>query len=476
MNRRTLGVIVSLTAALAAGALWWFARPRPPVGREVVSSTAAAASRSAAASQPVPSRAAPLVPPNTAAQLDDLLARLTAANDPEASRRLLAELRRVLDALPPAIASREVQSFLTSHKDAGTKLDLTVKEGGALADASSLRVCLLDYLGQIDRAAAAMLGRQLLSAPTSPDEWAVSLRNVAWADDTPASRAYLSGKMRKMLAIPAWRENPSAGFLEAFDVIVHARGFDLTPQLTELVRDHDRRATAHAAYLTLDRLTLIDAATTLAPLAAQPDLMEGRDHWMILTASSTAVLRGARLGSTSPCSPLWSRIRPLSLESSTSPSNIVNRVRPFRSTRTWNSVPRKAPVATGVRISNSRGFSREKKYIAPVDRSRTGFPASFAGGRISIFVNSSRRNKLRSVSRTVARLNSPVRTRSFTASANPTLAEIQGLDGFAASTLFSFSTNVAVGVDRSSCECEISVTVHEKATASKCERIISQMW
>ena len=71
------------------------------------------------------------------------------------------------------------KAISTLGNDAVTQLDLTIGPGGVLGDASSLRVFLLDYLGQIDRPAAAALARQILTAPTSPDEWAISLRNVA---------------------------------------------------------------------------------------------------------------------------------------------------------------------------------------------------------------------------------------------------------------------------------------------------------
>ena len=122
------------------------------------------------------------------------------------------------------------------------------------------------------------MGKEILSSPGSPDEWAVSLRNVAQGEDSPDNLAYLRGKAAEMIGNKAWREKPSAGFLEAFDVVVHAKGYELAPQLTELVRDHDRRDLAHAAYLTLDRLTIADPAAALAPLAEHPEFMVGREQ------------------------------------------------------------------------------------------------------------------------------------------------------------------------------------------------------
>lgn len=281
MSGKNFRWLLPCAALLIAALTWWFGRPFLPGpasgdGRPGGGSSASrnAASPDGATRPPEDQRSAP----RTAAQIDDILSRITAASDPRASRALLAELRQILDALPRNIASLEVRSFLASRKDAATKLDVTLKAGGALDDSSSVRVFMLDYLGQIDRAAAAAVGRQILSAPTSPDEWAVSLRNVAWADSSPDTLAYLRTKAGEMISNPAWRQKPSAGFLEAFDVIVHARGFDLAPQLTELVRDKENRAVAHAAYLTLDRLTIADPATTLAALAARPELMEGREQ------------------------------------------------------------------------------------------------------------------------------------------------------------------------------------------------------
>ena len=218
------------------------------------------------------------LPPAPAERLDEVLAQLAGAQDGNTNRQLLAELRQFLDSLPVKIASREVQNFLAASKDAPTKLDVTVKPGGLLGDASSLRVFLLDYLGQIDRPAAGVLAAQVLSSYTTPDEWAVSLRNYAWANPGPAGDGYLQSKSRELLSNPEWLKNPSAGFLEAFDTIVYAHGTVLAPELAGLVRDKEHRATAHAAYLTLDRLMLAEPAAMFTQLVQQPNLMQGREQ------------------------------------------------------------------------------------------------------------------------------------------------------------------------------------------------------
>ena len=279
MKPKSLAYLVAVACLFGVGAVWWV-RKTPHVQSKERESKGGV-SQISTGSQDDPSllkddSAAPTI--SVPERVAEILTRLNASTDKSESRRLLAELRALLDSLPASVASREVRSLLESRKDAPTKLDVTVKKGGALGDASSFRVFLLDYLGQIDRPAAAAISHEILSVPTSADEWAVSLRNVAWADDSADTMEFLRGKAAEMISNNAWRQNPSAGFLEAFDVIVHARGFGLEPRLAELVRDKEHRAVGYAAFLTLDRLTLSDPAAALAPLAEQSALMDGREQ------------------------------------------------------------------------------------------------------------------------------------------------------------------------------------------------------
>ena len=161
------------------------------------------------------------------------------------------------------------------HKHNST---LQSNRGEILATRRRLRVFLLDYLGKIDRPAAGVLAEQILSQYTTPDEWAVSLRNYAWANKGPGSQDYLEKKAQELLGNPEWRTNPTAGFLEAFDAIVYAHGTSLAPELAELVRDKENRALSHAAYLALDRLTITEPAAMLKQLVEQPELMQGREQ------------------------------------------------------------------------------------------------------------------------------------------------------------------------------------------------------
>ena len=252
MNRRSFLLIAALIVLLAGAVVWRFVRPLPSGG-------------SAPTSSENPAGKAP-------AHIDIFLPRLMESKDGKGNRLTLAELRRMLDTLPPDAASREIQSFLASGRDAPTGLDIKVEAGGGLGDASSLRVFLLDYLGRVDKTAAVKLAEKILAAYTTPDEWAVSLRNYAWAHAD--GDAFLQAKTRQLLENPEWRRNPTAGFLEAFDTIVYSRDTGLTPALAGMVGEPENKALAHAAYLTLDRLTITDPAAVLAQLQKQPDLMQ----------------------------------------------------------------------------------------------------------------------------------------------------------------------------------------------------------
>lgn len=265
-----------LVGLVVATAIWWFAHNSSAAGKSAPGSMAtdavAAPGPAGSAGQTAPASRSVTV------QLENIRARLAASKDPKANRLILAELRKLLNSLPPGVASREIQAFLASARDAATQLDVTIEAGGGFGDSSSLRVFLLDQLGRIDRPAAGALAAQILSRYTTPDEWAVSLRNFAWANPGPAGETFLQAKARELLGNPAWASDPSAGYLEAFDTIVYAHGTALTPDLAAFLGNRENRAAAHAAYLTLDRLTITEPAAMLKQLVDKPALMTGSEQ------------------------------------------------------------------------------------------------------------------------------------------------------------------------------------------------------
>src|SRR6266568_1240012 len=171
---------------------------------------------------------------------------------------------------------------------------------------------------------------------------------------------------------------------------------------------------------------------------------------MTLMASINAVLAGACPGSTIPCSPLLSSAAPCSFARSTSPSSSDKTVRPLSATSRANSVPRIAPEATGVRKRTAAGLSRLKKYAAPDLRSSCGLALGAVGACSSRLVSSLTRTTLSSDQRNVARLRSPVRSRSPTCSMSFVFAAVQTAEPFLASSILpSFSTRTQLGAGMS---------------------------
>jgi hypothetical protein len=217
------------------------------------------------------------VPPAVTGILQDEIAALNSAPDAAAARRLLAKLRGDLTAMPTNAAVAKIREFLDSKADAPTHLGFKVAGNGFLTDAPTLRTFLLDELGRLDPAAAADYSKTILASMDSPDEWALALSNLGRGDTSDAGRSLLEEKTGEMIQYAPWQQNPSVGFLEAFDAAVYLGGTNLMPALSNLVKLQDNPAVAHAAYLALDRLVINNPAGTLAALEADPDLMQGRE-------------------------------------------------------------------------------------------------------------------------------------------------------------------------------------------------------
>ena len=197
----------------------------------------------------------PSTPPldlSPAAQLARILDKLRAGTHSPAE---LDAFRRALLAADPAQAITAIVKFLATGQDALTSESFALGKGGELGGAPTLRVLLLDILGRICKTTegpeAAAVSRALLEKKTSADEWAVALRNVAWG--TPGDRAFLAAKSREMLHYQPWRQQPSGGFLEAFDVIVFSRDATFVTDLAEIVRGDDKTL-QRGAGMALDRL------------------------------------------------------------------------------------------------------------------------------------------------------------------------------------------------------------------------------
>jgi hypothetical protein len=191
------------------------------------------------------------LPPNPEPTVD----RSVSPAEPPLSPSAFPERKRELLGMDPAEAVAWILRELESGTDQSTGQDLAIGRDQNLSSWPSYRVFLIDLLFQVDPDAAARLSRDLVDAGGSPDEWAVALRNVAKAEEGAATLGWLREKSSELLRNEAWREDPSAGYLNAFDVIVHTGHTGLAPELLELCDKPDQRAVRHASFLVIDRLT-----------------------------------------------------------------------------------------------------------------------------------------------------------------------------------------------------------------------------
>ncbi len=193
-----------------------------------------------------------------------------------AALQTLKDLQASLASMPREEALAWIRSFLESGQDQPTGLSFAIAAGGTLTEWPTFRTFLLDALLAIDPEAAAALGRQILTNPTTADEWALALRNVGRVETTAEANAYLIERTAALIANPDWQTDPSIGYLNAFDVLVHTNATASTPLLSGLIQQKDRRDLAHAGFLTLDRLVQRNPAVVLPLLAADTALLASR--------------------------------------------------------------------------------------------------------------------------------------------------------------------------------------------------------
>ena len=221
------------------------------------------------------SRTAQAVAPATNPLLATL-GRLREKPDRPTALQTLKELQATLKAMPRDEAVAWIRAFLESRQDQPTGLSFEIGAGGVLTGWPTFRTFLIDALLAIDPAAAATLSRTILTTPTSADEWALALRNVGRAEAAADANAYLIERTAALIANPAWQAEPSIGYLNAFDVLVHTHATASTPLLSGLIQQKDRRDLAHAGFLTLDRLVQSDPTAVLPQLAADRALQQSR--------------------------------------------------------------------------------------------------------------------------------------------------------------------------------------------------------
>jgi len=267
-NAKWLLLSLAVVAVAAALALW-FARRQTGTRTEAQVFTPSAPGQSALQTTPPPMA--------HVSALQAACDLLRSASNAAISRQQLAALRQSLAAMSANEAVAAIKQILDSKADTPTHLGFKLAANGLLDEAPTLRTFLLDELARLDPAAAAEYSRVILASMDSPDEWAVALRNLAMGDSSDAGRQLLAEKTAQLLQYAPWRQSPSVGYLEAFDVAVYLGGTSLLPTLSNLVSLTNNPAVAHASYLALDRLVINNPAAELAALESDPSLMQGRE-------------------------------------------------------------------------------------------------------------------------------------------------------------------------------------------------------
>ncbi len=255
-------------------AILWLSRPSRESKHETPVTPVAVSPNPVVAQIPTPSPA-PEVEGNH--RLQEFCDALRKETDSRTIAQKLAALRVELQSLPAKEAVAQIRKFLDTKSDASTHMGFKVASNGFLDQAPTLRTFLLEELGRLDAAAAADYSRVILSNMDSPDEWAVALRSLALGDSSADGRALLTQKTAQMLQYAPWQQNPSTGYLEAFDVPVYLGGAGFVPTLSSLVQSQDNSAISHAAFLALDRLVINNPVAVLQSLESAPDLMSGRE-------------------------------------------------------------------------------------------------------------------------------------------------------------------------------------------------------
>jgi hypothetical protein len=258
-----------------AGAWWLRPRPASSVSAEKFECPPAPAP-AAGAPSPTPSFTIPTKdatpPAQTPVLFQEIEALLLQLQKGQATAAELSALKQKLLRANPKLAIQAILQFLATGRDAVTGAEFSLGAGGLLQNAPTLRVTLMDWLGKIARDTrlpdAALFGRSVLSSATTPEEWAVSLRNVAWHD--PQSGAFLSAKFREMILHSEWRKNPSAGFLEAMDVAVFVKDPQLVGPLAALLGE-PQPSVQRAAAVALDRLSEAAPLAVMTYLNTHPE-------------------------------------------------------------------------------------------------------------------------------------------------------------------------------------------------------------
>lgn len=198
------------------------------------------------------------------------------SHDPDERRAALARLDKLLHDMPPDQAIALTMEFLQSGADKPTGLRFAIAKGNVLSESPSLRVFMMDQLGQLCQETqgpeAGQVAREVLAEKTSPDEWAISLRNVAW-NDPDGSRSFIGQKSLDMIEYQPWAQNPSDGFLQAFDGLIYGHELDALNDLNKFRNTGAENPLDRASTVAFIRMADEFPADLAATMNKTPDIL-----------------------------------------------------------------------------------------------------------------------------------------------------------------------------------------------------------
>lgn len=209
--------------------------------------------------------------PSIAATVDpDQWMAVIRSGTPEQRLAAWQALRADLLAAPVSESTAFILAFLASGERTPMGQAFLVGQDGNLLAAPDLRTLLLDTLATINREEADREARNILTSPDDPDDWAVSLRIVSRSasPDDP----YLVDRVLQHLAVDSWLEQPTIGYLQAYDAAVYVTAPEATQRLLGIADGFYPPPTRFAARLALERKAETQFAT-VGPLIAAPEAL-----------------------------------------------------------------------------------------------------------------------------------------------------------------------------------------------------------
>ncbi len=216
--------------------------------------------------------------------LNETADRFSSARTPEQRVLVYAGLRdRLLASPDPLAAAEAIAAFLAVGRDVETGLPFLVGNDGFLDTAPTMRTALLDFVAGLDAETALRLARGILDARTTPNEYALALRNLAWSPLVGTEREEeLTRRFSDLLDEKSWLAQPSTGFLEAFDAAVALSNRSAIRNLASVAGLEDtsgnpvRNGVNEAATLALDRIMLRSPDEVVAIFEEDPAFLDHR--------------------------------------------------------------------------------------------------------------------------------------------------------------------------------------------------------